>query len=106
VRIIGEEHSEELQDIALSALHFGHCSKCYSTGDLNIEHGKRIYRSTEELGASLIGMAKEYKLLQRIVEGGIGTTEDKERFQELKELLTDARCNHCGHAFVDNLCES
>ena len=94
VRIVGEEQPEELKDIALSALHFGDCTKCHSIGDLTIEHGGRTYRSSEELGASLHGMAKEYKLLQRIVEGGIGTQEDNERFQELKELLIDARCNH------------
>ena len=103
VRIFGEEQPKKLKDIALSA-YFGHCNKCISNGDLHIEHGERIFRSFDELGAYLVGLAKEYKLLKRIVEGGIGTTEDNERFQELTELLTDARCNHCGHAFVEELC--
>jgi len=106
VRILGEEQSEKLKDIALSAIYFGHCRKCIRSGELYIEHGGRVYRSVEELGASLFGMAKEYKLLKRIVEGGIGTTEDNARFQELTELLTDARCNHCGAAFIEDLCDS
>jgi hypothetical protein len=104
VRIGGREESGPLKDIALSAVYFRHCRKCIGTGELHIEHGGRVYWSVEALGASLIDMAKEYKLLKRIVEGGIGTADDNARFQELTELLTDARCNHCGTAFIEDLC--
>ena len=104
-RIVGKGQTEELKDVALSA-YFGHCNKCIRDGDLHVEHGERVFRSPEELVAYLHGLANEYKLLKRIVDGGIGTDEDDERFQELTELLTDARCSTCGQSFINELCGS
>ncbi len=105
VIIFGDNQPKKLKAIA-SAAYFGHCNKCIGNGNPHIEHGERLFRSFEELGAYLHGLANEYKLLKRIVDGGIGTDEDDERFQELTELLTDVKCNTCGQSFINELCGS
>jgi len=104
VRVLGKNQSKKLEDIARSAA-YKHCNKCYRNGNLHIKHGERLFRSFDELEAYLHGLSTEYKLLKRIVDGGIGTDEDGERFQELTDLLTNERCNTCGTFFIEELCE-
>lgn len=53
------------------------CESCHTKGQIKVRHRGREFPSPEAFDEHAIGLIKEFRLLKRIIDAGIGTEEDK-----------------------------
>ena len=80
-----------------------HCRSCYRTGEVKIEHGNRTFSDIEAFEEYVLGVAKEAKLLKKLVDRGVAEPDEKEQFDESMKLLQDAKCPCCGQALIETV---
>ena len=80
-----------------------HCRKCYKVGKLVIQHGERIFSELDAFEEYIIGLAKEVKLLKKLVDRGVAEEDEKHQFDEAVNLLTEAKCPCCGQLLIDTV---
>lgn len=80
-----------------------HCRTCYQTGEVKIEHGKRTFSDIEAFEEYVLGIAKEAKLLKKLVDRGVAEPDEKKQFEESMELLQDAKCPCCGQPLIETV---
>ena len=80
-----------------------HCRSCYRPGQVTIQRGSRTFSDIEAFEEHVLGVAKEAKLLKKLVDRGVAEPEEKKQFGEAMELLQDAKCPCCGQPLIDSL---
>ncbi len=81
-----------------------HCRTCYRTGRVKIEHGSRVFSDLDAFEEYILGIAKEAKLLKKLV--GRGVADDEEKQQQLDEalkLVANANCLCCGQLLINTM---
>lgn len=80
-----------------------HCRSCNRTGEVKFEHGNRTFLDIEAFEEYVLGVAKEAKLLKKLVDRGVAEREEKEQFDEAMKLLQDAKCPCCGQPSIETV---
>lgn len=80
-----------------------HCRKCFKTGNVQIQHGKRNFSELETFEEYIVGLAKEAKLLKKLVDRGVAEKDEKKQFDKLMQLLSDAECPCCGQPLLETV---
>lgn len=80
-----------------------HCRSCYKTGEVKIEHGNRTFSDIEAFEEYVLGVAKEAELLKKLVDRGVAEPDEKQQFDELMQLLQDAKCPCCGQPLIETV---
>lgn len=71
------------------------CQSCHSKGRIIVRHRGQEFPCPEAFDEHAIGLVKEYRLLKRIIDGGIGTPEDQERYNSARQFLPGVTCSCC-----------
>jgi ssDNA-binding Zn-finger/Zn-ribbon topoisomerase 1 len=95
-----ESLSEESKDEEYWLARIKYCPKCYRTGEVKIQHGQRVFSNLDAFEEYLAGLAKEAKLLKRLVDSGIANDEEQNQFKKNMDLLSDAKCPCCGNLLI------
>ncbi len=93
---IKEEHNEDYLTARLK-----HCRSCYKTGDVRIQHGRRTFSDLEAFEEFIVGVAKEAKVLRKLVERGIAEPDEKGQYEESLRLIQDTKCPCCGQPLIE-----
>ncbi|MBU1157704.1 MAG: hypothetical protein KJ921_17775 [Proteobacteria bacterium] len=72
------------------------CRSCYMTGEVKIKHGSRTFSDIEAFEEYVVGVAKEARLLKKLIVRGVAEAEEKEQFDESMKLLQNVVCPCCG----------
>lgn len=80
-----------------------HCRKCYKVGKVVIQHGQRTFSELDAFEEYIIGLAKEVKLLKKLVDRCVAEEDEKHQFDEAMNLLTEAKCPCCGQPLIDTV---
>ena len=64
-----------------SMARFAHCPKCYRDGKLEIEHAGKSFSHIDALGEHLGGLAREAKLLRKLVANNLADEEEQQRYK-------------------------
>ena len=80
-----------------------HCRSCYKTGEVKIEHGNQSFSSTEAFEEYVIGVAKEARLLKKLVNRGVAEPMEREQLDESMKLLRDTKCPCCGKPLLETV---
>ncbi len=80
-----------------------HCSSCYKTGKVEIERGTRKFSEIEAFEEYVLGVAKEAKLLMKLVERDVAEPEERKQFDGAMDILHDAKCPCCGQPLIETI---
>ena len=81
-----------------------HCRTFYKTGVvMKIGQGSRTFLDIEAFEEYVLGIAKEAKLLKKLVDRGATEPDEKEQFEESMELLQDSKCPCCGQPLIETV---
>jgi hypothetical protein len=76
------------------------CKICpIGRGTITITAGAERYQSIDAYATAMRGKADKRGLLQRLVDAGVATDDDREQLRSCDEYLTDATCPCCMQAF-------
>lgn len=80
-----------------------HCRKCYKVGKVEIQHGERTFSELDAFEEYIMGLAKEVKLLKKLVDRGVAEEDEKHQFDEAVNMLDEAKCPCCGQPLIDTV---
>ena len=80
-----------------------HCRKCYKVGKVEIQHGERTFSELDAFDEYIMGLAKEVKLLKKLVDRGVAEKDEKHQFDEAVNMLDEAKCPCCGQPLIDTV---
>jgi hypothetical protein len=80
-----------------------HCRKCYRVGKVVIQHCERTFSELDAFDEYIVGLAKEAKLLKKLVDRGVAEEDEKRQFDETMNLLIEAKCPCCGQPLIDTV---
>src|SRR5271157_1136209 len=83
-----------------------HSPSCYRDGKLEIEHAGKCFSHLDALGEHLGGLAREAKLLRKLVNNNLADEQEKQRYQEALAGIQDAPCPCCGRRLTQILDEA
>jgi len=95
---IKKERDEDYWTVRLK-----HCRSCYKTGDVRIQHGSRTFSDPEAFEEYIVGVAKEAKVLRKLVDRGVAEPDEKSQYEEALRLIQDAKCPCCGQPLIDTV---
>jgi hypothetical protein len=91
-----ELHGKEIQvPTDMYGLSSRWCDNCHKEAHIITLHRGHEFNSPEEFDAFANGVLKEYRLLKRIIDGGIGTDEDRRKYEEARQFLEGITCPSC-----------
>ena len=93
-----EEHSEDYWTARLK-----HCRSCYRTGEVKIEHGSRTFSDLGTFEEYVVGVAKEAKLLKKIVDRDVAEPEERKQLDESMKLLQGVKSPCCGQRLIETV---
>jgi len=76
------------------------CKNCHKIGRIVVYHQGRRFSSKEEFETYAAGLNKEYNLLKRLLDGGIGTEDDKKKVKDIESFLKGVNCSFCGQPYL------
>jgi len=77
-----------------------YCDKCHRKGSLRFFHKGIETNSAESFYKIVTQMAKEYRLLKKLIDKRVAEKGDKKRCDELYEQLSGLQCTGCGQEFL------
>lgn len=78
-----------------------HCRKCYRVGKVEIRHAEKTFSELDAFEEYIVGLAKEAKLLKKLVDRGVAEEDEKRQLDESMKLLLEAKCPCCGQSLID-----
>jgi len=80
-----------------------HCRKCYRVGKVEIKYAERTFSELDAFEEYIVGLAKEARLLKKLVERGVAEDDEKRQFDESMKLLHGTKCPCCGQPLIDTI---
>lgn len=77
------------------------CVNCNRPLAIDILHAGHQFTSPEAFGQYLLGLVKELVGIKKLIDRGVVEPAERERYDELVDLLRDVKCTCCLQPFVD-----
>lgn len=80
-----------------------HCRKCFGTGKFEIRHAEKTFFELDAFEEYIVGLAKEARLLKKLVDRGVAEEDEKHQCDERMKRLLEIKCPCCGQSLIDTL---